>query len=488
MAGPSRVTEHPAPPKPPAEPWAETIEQEAIVEPLEPLLEPLHGWRGLVRRFGVLAVGEGVAQLCGFVAVIIMARKLDPHGFGLVTLGTTLVMWFALFADSGTEVLNIRDISRRPDHFKRLAEPVLGLRLLLSVIAIALLGVAAIFASDRTSDRYVLWLFALCLPMLALNLRWMVLGVRGAKSVALGNVAGRVLLMVGVILFVHSVGDTLVVPVLLAGAELVYALVVLGAVTRRFGIIRPRIDLAKWRETLGQSLPLMINQLARATVYSFDILLVAILLGRADVGFYGAAVKPVLFLAGALGLFYVSFLTSYSTAGSGHAGPLFRRTVTAATAATTVVAAIVAAAAPLIVVVFYGHAYDAAALPLALLVFSVPALAAGGAYGVALIAGHRQAALMRNNVIGAVFNIAANLVAIPVFGIAGAAAVTVASELLNLVLNYRSAVRADLAPSLAEIVGRRSLRPIAAHPPEAAGEAVQARRGAGAAPEAARAR
>jgi O-antigen/teichoic acid export membrane protein len=469
VAGPSRVTEHPAPPKPPAEPWAETIEQEAIVEPVEPLLEPLHGWRGLVRRFGVLAVGEGVAQLCGFVAVIIMARKLDPHGFGLVTLGTTLVMWFALFADSGTEVLNIRDIS-------------------LSVIAIALLGVAAIFASDRTSDRYVLWLFALCLPMLALNLRWMVLGVRGAKSVALGNVAGRVLLMVGVILFVHSVGDTLVVPVLLAGAELVYALVVLGAVTRRFGIIRPRIDVAKWRETLGQSLPLMINQLARATVYSFDILLVAILLGRADVGFYGAAVKPVLFLSGALGLFYVSFLTSYSTAGSGHAGPLFRRTVTAATAATTVVAAIVAAAAPLIVVVFYGHAYDAAALPLALLVFSVPALAAGGAYGVALIAGHRQAALMRNNVIGALFNIAVNLFAIPVFGIAGAAAVTVASELLNLVLNYRSAVRADLAPSLAEIVGRRSLRPIAAHPPEAAGEAVQARRGAGAAPEAARAR
>jgi O-antigen/teichoic acid export membrane protein len=468
------VTEHPAHIKPPAEPWAETIEQEAIVEPVEPLLEPLHSWRGLVRRFGVLAVGEGFAQLCGFVAVIIMARKLDPHGFGLVTLGTTLVVWFALFADSGTEVLNIRDISRRPDHFKRLAEPVLGLRLALSVIAIALLGCAAILASDRTSDRYVLWLFALCLPMLALNLRWMVLGVRGAKSVALGNVAGRLLLMVGVILFVHSVGDTLVVPVLLAGAELVYAMVVLAAVTRRFGIIRPRVDVAKWRETLEHSWPLMLNQLARATVYSFDILLVAIMLGREEVGFYGAAAKPVLFLSGALGLFYISFLTSYSTAGSRHAGPLFRRTVTSATAATTIVAAIVAAAAPLIVVLFYGHAYDDAALPLAVLVFSIPALAVGGAYGVALIAGHRQAALMRNNVAGAVFNIAGNLVAIPLFGIAGAAAVTVASELLNLVLNYRSAVRGELAPSFSEIIGRRSLRPVAAHPPEPAAESVQA--------------
>ena len=91
--------------------------------------------------------------------------------------------------------------------------------------------------------------------------------------------------------------------------------------------------------------------------------------------------------------------------------------------------------------VFYGHAYDDAALPLALLVFSVPLLAIAGAYGVALIAGHRQAALMRNNVAGAVFNIVANIAVIPVSGIAGAAAVTVASEILNLVLNYRSAVR-----------------------------------------------
>ena len=71
----------------------------------------------------------------------------------------------------------------------------------------------------------------------------------------------------------------------------------------------------------------MVNQIARATVYSFDILLVAILLGREDVGFYGAATKPVLFLSGALGLFYISFLTSYATASSSHAGPLFRRTV-----------------------------------------------------------------------------------------------------------------------------------------------------------------
>ena len=88
----------------------------------------------------------------------------------------------------------------------------------------------------------MLWLFALVLPMLAFNLRWMVLGVQQARAVAVGNVAGRVLLMVGVLLLVWNVHDTLHVPLLQAGAELTYALVVLAAVTRRFGLIRPRID------------------------------------------------------------------------------------------------------------------------------------------------------------------------------------------------------------------------------------------------------
>src|SRR5215210_6420896 len=146
------VSHHAADIKPPADPWADTLEQEAIVNPVEPLVEHLSSWRALVRCFGALAIGEVLAQLCGFVAIIVMARRLDPHGFGLVTLGTTLVVWFGLIADSGTEVLNIRDISRRPEHFKRLAEPVLGLRLVLSGAAILLLFGASFIASGRSSD------------------------------------------------------------------------------------------------------------------------------------------------------------------------------------------------------------------------------------------------------------------------------------------------------------------------------------------------
>jgi O-antigen/teichoic acid export membrane protein len=410
-----------------------------------------------MKSFGWLVLGEGFARLFGFVAVILMARRLDPDGFGLVTLGATLVIWFGIVVDSGTEVLNVRDIAREPERFKEIAEPVLGLRLALSAGAAVLLWIAAFFASSATSDRIVLGLFALWLPMIAINLRWMVLPLKKARTVALGNASGGLLFAVGVVLLVMDVGDTIEVPLLQAAGEAVYASIVLLAVGRRFGLVRPRVDVEKWKATLRESGPLMANQLSRAAVYSLSFLIVAIALGRADVGFLGAAYKPVLFFAGAMGLFYVSFLSSFSALDPEHQRSLFRRTLAAAGVATIPLALAMCLSASFLVSTIYGSQYDPAAPALAILVWVIPILALNGPYGNALIAGHQQKVLMRNNLIGAAFNVVANCIAVPLFGITGVAAVAVASEGLILVLMHRSAVSLGVAPSVSAMLHRERL-------------------------------
>jgi O-antigen/teichoic acid export membrane protein len=443
-----------------------------VSEPLTPPpVEPLASWRQLMKSFGWLVLGEGFARLFGFVAVVLMARRLDPDGFGLVTLGATLVIWFGIVVDSGTEVLNVRDIARRPDRFKEIAEPVLGLRLALSAGAAVLLCIAAFFASSATSDRIVLGLFALWLPMIAINLRWMVLPLGKARTVAAGNATGQLLFAVGVVLFVLDVGNTIEVPLLQAAGEAVYATIVLVAVGRRIGLVRPRIDVAKWRGTLRESGPLMANQLSRAAVYSLSFLIVAIALGRADVGFLGAAYKPVLFFSGAMGLFYVSFLSSFSALDPEHQKSLFRRTALAAGGATVPLALAMCLSASFLVTTIYGDQYDNAIPVLAVLVWVIPILALNGPYGNALIAGHQQKVLMRNNLIGAGFNIVANCIAVPLWGITGVAVVAVLSEGLILTLMHHSAVRLGVAPSLSVMLGREPVHaapPAPAPPPAAA--------------------
>src|SRR5436309_14712319 len=119
-------------------------------EAATPPLEEVAGWRVLLRSFSTLAAGETIARLVGLATVLLLARRLGAAGFGIVTLGLTLVGWFGLAVDSGTELLNVRDVARRPNEFREIASRVLGLRLTISLAAAGVfaLGVELLARSD----------------------------------------------------------------------------------------------------------------------------------------------------------------------------------------------------------------------------------------------------------------------------------------------------------------------------------------------------
>lgn len=419
----------------------------------------------MVRNFGTLAVGEAVARLLALVALIVLARRLEPGGFGLITLGTTLVVWFGLLVDSGTEVLNVRDIARRPDRLKEIAESMLGLRLTLSIVTVAAFVLAVLIASPDSPDRDTLVAFALLLPVIALNLRWTVLGVGGAMAVAAGNIASQLFILLGVLLAVARKHDVLAVPLLQSGGELLYALIVAGAVALRFGALRPRVDLQAWRITLRASLPLLVHRLARTAVFSFDVLLIAVILGRTETGFYGAAYKPILLLVGGMALWFHAFLASYSAASPEDRRRLFGRTVATSFVTTLLIAIVLSSGSKLIVGTVYGAQYAPAAAALAILVWTVPVLALVGPYANALIAVDRQDVLMRSSLVAAGLNVSAGMVVIPLAGIRGAAMVTVVSELVLLVLVHGGAVRRGLAPSVCELLRGGGRAPVVAERP-----------------------
>jgi O-antigen/teichoic acid export membrane protein len=405
------------------------------------------GWISLVASARTLMSGEAVARLLGFATVFVLARSLEPGGFGLVTLGTTIVAFLVIFVDSGTELINVRDIAREPQRFKEIVEPVLGLRLALSIPSAALLAIVVLVAAKAGADRIALGLFALVLPMTALNLRWMALGVGASKAIAISKVARELIVLGGVLLWVNRSHDATIVAVLFAAGEFVGAAVVLDAARRRFGFVRPRVNTTFWRTSMRASRPILVNTVARATVYTFDVVLIAALLGRAPVGLYTAAYKPVLLGVTVLAIFFVSFLASYSAAEGEDAAQLFRRTVAIVLGGAVPAALVLSLGASVFCDLAYGGAYGGAATALAIVVWSLPILAISGAYANVLIAGNRPDSLMAINIVGAVVNVIANVVAVPLAGIAGAAAVTVGSELLVMSLTARAVVRYELERS-----------------------------------------
>lgn len=425
-------------------------------EAATPPLEEIGSWRVLVRSFSTLAVGEVVARLAGLAAVLLLARRLGPVGFGIVTLGLTLIGWFGLVVDSGTELLNVRNIAREPERFAEIASRVLGLRLVLGLccMAVFIAGVQLFTRSDTV--RSVLVLFGFALPALALNLRWMVLGIHRARAIAIGNIAGRTVILLGAVVLVHDFQDIRRVPFLEVGAEVVYGAAILIAVARNFGFVVPKVDLASWWTTLRDGAPLMVNSFARASSYSFDIIVIELVLGPHDLGLYGAGSKPVLFVTSLLGLFSLALLSSLSSAPPEAADALFRRAVRSGLGVSVPVATVMSATAIVVMPLVFGHPYQSAGLVLAILAWRIPLAAFGAPYVSMLIARDGQVVAMRNNLLAAALTICGDLAAIPLFGLAGAACVGVVSALASSSLNHHSCVRGGLAPSLAAVIARRA--------------------------------
>jgi O-antigen/teichoic acid export membrane protein len=411
-------------------------------------------WRRLLKNFATLFFGETGARVFGLVAILVLARGFGPQGFGLTSVGMAAVAWLALGADSGTELLAVRNVSREPLRFREIAERVLGLRIALGLIATIVYVLGVWFLARSHVSRNIYLGFAPSILAMALNLRWIVLGVDGAKGIAMGNVAARLVFMLGVLGLAADSQDVMLVGYAYAAGELVYALVVGGVVARRYGILRPRVDVAFWRATLRESLPLMTGSLARGALFTFDLFLIAIVLGPGKAGLYSAGSKPVFFLGTAVTLFYVSFLSSYSSASADHAPSVFRRSIRTSLLVAVPLALAATIGATFVVPALFGHRYAGAAPVLAILAWKFPLSALTAPYSALLLSKGRQLLVMRNNLAGAAVSIVGNAIAVPVVGIEGAAVVGVVSAVALLWLNYRSAVSRDLAPNFNVLFAR----------------------------------
>ena len=409
---------------------------------------------GVLRSFLTLAAGEWVARLMGIAIQIWLARQLTPGPYGVITFGIALIGWFGLVVDSGTEQLNIREISKNPERFRELADRVLGLRIALSIGAGAVLALFTYEFSRSASARDVLPRFALVLPALAINLRWMVLGIGKARAIAYGNVASRIVFLAVIVVLVTSPGDATVVPILEALSEATYAGVVIFFASKAYGYVRPKIDLAAWRATLIEGFPLLIYGACRATILTVDVVMIALILGHPQAGLYGVALKPASFFLGAIGLFSVALLAGYSAAPDGETASLFRRSVLLGSASMTLVAVALTAGAPLVGLVF-GHSYKGAATATAVLAWTLPLAGLSVPYGTALVARHRQDVLMHNNILGTIFYVGVNAIVITWVGINAAAGVRVATYAIMLFLNHNACVKLGVAPSLATVFAGR---------------------------------
>ncbi len=397
--------------------------------------------------------------------------------YDLAALLVSLVL--ATVADWGLTVWLTREVARNPAAVRELFGTTLLVRwaLALVMVPVAALVVGAYAGLQAThlisyalSARGTLLIAILTVSLFptafAAAATAVFLANEQATTPALANLVNNslsTLLRIGVLLLGWGVigvaGGALV-------ATVINAAVFAGLLVARFGWPGWSWDAALARTMLRSAFALMLNSLLIAVFFRFDVFIIKANANDLAVANYNAAYKyaqlalvlPPIVINAVFPLFARQALQDRGALLRG-----YRLTLRYVLLLALPLAATLTVFAPLAIALLSAPSYVAAGAPaLRLLIWFVPFSYINGVAQYVLIALGRQGTITGAFVATALFNLVANLVAVPIWGINAAAAVTVLSEIV-LYLPLAVILQRELgAAPLWDVLWRPSVAALAA--------------------------
>ena len=356
-----------------------------------------------------------------------------------------MLLYASHLTDFGLDTLGVVESSRQREQL-----PALVGSLVLGRLAMALLLWLPVVAAGLwlmpQPEGAILAASGALLLFRATNVRWALIGLERPGWVAASRACGELLTAIIIVAAVHAPGDLGSVPPAQVAGDALAALLVALALARLAGPLSLRWNGAAAMPVFRAAVPLVLHALLALLVFNSDLILLRTFRDAATVGLYAAAYTLVSFLSN-LGVTYgTSLLPTLTRLVSDRAGmvELYHRSLVQAAAATLPLAVGGALVAGGMVELVFGEAYGASVRPLAILLATVPAVWVRVAAQMALVTAGRQRDVLTVTVIAAIVTVIGGLAAIPRWGMIGAAVVTLAAELLRLVLTLGLAARAGL--------------------------------------------
>jgi O-antigen/teichoic acid export membrane protein len=398
----------------------------------------------VAQAFLALVAGETGARLIAFAGTVYLARTLGPDHYGAVGFALAVLLYLARFADVGLELgVGVREAAGARETLERMFSAVLTVRVAFAALVAVLAATLALAVLPALEGKLVA-LYAISLFATGASTRWVHIGLGRSGRVATVRVIAELTALGFLVLAVRAPANVLRVPFAQIIAEGTAAVALIALMVRSALCIRPRIDLALAGPVLRSGWRLMLASLLGLAVYNTDVLVLRAFAGREVVGYYTAAYLFVTFFLSAAIAYGLSLMATLRLVW---ADPAKRQALFQTSMAHVVLVGLPAVigvmyVAPQVIRLILGPQYEPAVGALRWLIWSVLPAALCEVATVALIAANRENDVVRVYGFALVLVTALNLVAIPRFGIIGAAAVTIVGEVARLAFALRTAARA----------------------------------------------
>jgi len=384
-----------------------------------------------------------------------MFRVLGDEGVGKYTFAVVILGYLDILANFGLGTLLTREVAKDRRFSDRYLGNTLVSRALLWVASLAvvalILGPAAspLGITPDVSAAILLLTLGLLPSLVSGTLSALFMAYeRFEHPAAVSVLTGLLKVLLGTAALATGWGF-----VGLAGVSVIVNLITMMMLLllTRSVLYRPRLEFQaafSWK-MLGASYPLMLNNLLNSVFYRVDSLMLKPMAGDAALGWYGTAYKFIDGLGIISSTFTLAFfplLSQYAHSSRGSLVRAFRLGLKLLLMVSLPISVGTTLIAPEIILLFAGPGFlPHSATALRILIWFLPFSFVNGLTQYLLIAIDQQRFITWSFLAAATFNLAANLLLIPILGYMGAAITTVMSEWI-LMVPFWYCVRRHLPP------------------------------------------
>jgi O-antigen/teichoic acid export membrane protein len=377
---------------------------------------------------------------------MLMLRILGPEGAGKYGFAVVVYAFLEIVTNFGLNTLLTREVSKDHNLANRYLSNTAILRLIILVVISPLLFVFLVawrrfFAlPDDTTVTILLLSLSLIPGSISAALTSVFLAYEKMEyPAAITTVTTIIRVSLGVVVLLLGMGIIGLAAVSIA-TSIITALILLYLLVRL--ILRPRLEFEPGfnREMIGTSYPLMLNHLLATLFWRVDVTLLQPMKGDTVVGWYTTAYRFLDALNIIPSTFTVAIfpvMSRYATEAKDALMRTYAISLKILIIVSLPIAVLTTFYAEGIILVVGGQAYlPHAAIALRLLIWSVPFGFINSVTQYVLIAIDKQRFLTGAFVVGAGFNLVANLLLIPTFSYQAAALTTIMSEIVLLLPFY----------------------------------------------------
>jgi O-antigen/teichoic acid export membrane protein len=373
-----------------------------------------------------------------FIANIYLARILGAEQYGLLVLAQTIVSYFWLGVDLGTNMYGIRQIARDKENSAELINSLSTMRFIAGLVLFVIFT-SSIFLFPQTKDtRHDVFIFAgLYLISFACVGDWILKGYELFKEVTICSFLSSVTFLLSICILVTNKNHVQIAAFLWASSFLVGAIYIWIILQGKTGVtIRPKVDFSNWIFHLRKSLYFTGAGLLAQLSQTFPVILIAMAGNSIDVGIFSAPYRIVLTIT-MLGILvpsavypilsetYVRDKIRFSRLQK----KLFKFMVSIGT-----ILLLLFPFSQTIITTLFGEQYTDSVELFRVLIFLVPLILIRTSFGIPLLAMGLERLRMITSLIVALLSISISFVFLHIFGLIGLCGSLVAAELIGVLL------------------------------------------------------